>query len=43
LADLLQQLLGEEAGGLSPEELHARHRGNLRDVLRELYDRWAAR
>jgi hypothetical protein len=50
LNDLVRELLGEgeeAAGGLpaSPEELHAqlftRHGGNLRDVLRELYDAWA--
>jgi hypothetical protein len=47
LADLVLQLLGPAAGesgesGPSPEELYARHRGNLRDALRELYDVWAA-
>jgi hypothetical protein len=43
------ELLGELAGALGgrvtdddARELHARHRGNLRDALRELYDRSAA-
>jgi hypothetical protein len=44
LSDLVRELLGAEADGLQPplEELYAqlftRHGGNLRDVLRELYD-----
>ena len=46
LSDLVRELLGngeEAAGGLqtSLEELYARHGGNLRNVLRELYDLWA--
>jgi hypothetical protein len=47
LGDLVRELLGAEAGELqpSPGELYAqlftRHGGNLRDVLRELYDDWA--
>jgi hypothetical protein len=43
--DLLGSELGSEAEGMSPgsEELWLRHRGNVRDALRELYDVWAAR
>ena len=40
LADLVAELDGD--AGLSPgeiENLYCRHRGNLRDALRELYDR----
>jgi hypothetical protein len=42
LAGIVGELLD---GGEEPEveELHARHRGNVRDALRELYDRWAGR
>ncbi len=42
LAGIVSELLD---GGEEPEveELHARHRGNVRDALRELYDRWAGR
>ena len=42
---LLEHLVGELTGGrLPPGEaanLHTRHRGNMRECLRELYDRWA--
>lgn len=42
--ELLASIVGELAGGeVDAEELHARHRGNVRDALRELYDRWAGR
>jgi hypothetical protein len=42
--ELLAEIVGELAGGeVDFEELHARHGGNLRDALRELYDRWAGR
>lgn len=43
LAGLLRELLGAEADELRPEQLYARHGGNLRDALRELYDLWAER
>jgi hypothetical protein len=45
LAGIVRDLLGPEAEGVSPdpEDLWQRHRGNLRDALRELYDVWAAR
>jgi hypothetical protein len=45
LAGIVRDLLGSEAEGMSPEteELWLRHRGNVRDALRELYDVWAAR
>jgi hypothetical protein len=48
LAGIVRDLLGagESAGTCPPElpaELFTRHGGNLRDALRELYDRWAAR
>jgi len=45
LAGIVRDLLGAEAEGMSPEpeELWLRHRGNVRDALRELYDVWAAR
>ncbi len=38
LAGIVEELAGEE---LDSEEVLARHRGNIRDALRELYDRWA--
>jgi len=43
--ELLAGILSElgEGGGPEVEELYARHGGNLRDALRELYDRWAGR
>ena len=41
LAGIVRELLGSEAEGM--EELWQRHRGNVRDALRELYDVWAAR
>ncbi len=43
LAALVGQILGgeaEEVRGILPE-LYARHEGNLRDALRELYDRYS--
>jgi hypothetical protein len=42
--ELLGGIARELAGtDLDVEELYARHRGNVRDALRELYDRWAGR
>jgi hypothetical protein len=43
LSDLVRELLGAEADAVQPlaAELFARHGGNLREVLRELYDVWA--
>ncbi len=43
LDGIVRDLLGPEADGLRPtaEELFARHRGNLRDALRQLYDVYA--
>ena len=46
LAELVQDLLAEVPGDQdhsSDGELLARHDGNVRDALRELYDLWAAR
>jgi hypothetical protein len=45
LASILRDLLGPEAETLAPaaEELFARHGGNLRHALRELYDLYASR
>jgi hypothetical protein len=44
LSGIVRDLLGEESGGAhpAPRELFARHHGNLRDALRELYDVYAA-
>jgi GTPase SAR1 family protein len=43
LAALVAQILGDEAREVEPilPDLYARHEGNLRDALRELYDRYA--
>lgn len=43
LGGIVRDLLGSEAHGLqpTPEELFDRHRGNLRDALRQLYDIYA--
>lgn len=48
LGDLVRELVGDGAAGGHPSslaelcaQLFTRHGGNLRDVLRELYDRWA--
>ncbi|ATC63970.1 hypothetical protein CMV30_08420 [Nibricoccus aquaticus] len=44
-AELLRELVGALGETVSAEEarrLHARHRGNVREALRELYDRCAA-
>lgn len=42
---LLDALVGELTGGKIPEDeaeaIFHRHRGNMRDCLRELHDRWA--
>lgn len=45
LDSLVRDLLGPEAETLSPslEELFARHGGNLRNALRELYDVYSSR
>lgn len=44
LAALVADLVGpEEAAVLPLAELYERHRGNLRDALRELYDLYAGR
>ena len=44
--ELLDEVIGELANGSAPDvavhELFARHRGNLRDAIRELYDRCAS-
>lgn len=45
-SELLRQLVAELGETISPTEaaaLHARHRGNIREALRELYDRAAIR
>ena len=44
LADIVRQLLpASDGGGLPPAQpLYDRHGGNVRDALRELYDRYAA-
>lgn len=42
LAGILRDLLGPEAERVDVPHLFRRHRGNLRDALRELYDVWAA-
>lgn len=45
LAGIVRRLLGEEEARAAPcpRELFARHGGNLRTALRELYDVWADR
>ena len=42
LAELVREILGEETPPVSLEELFARHGGNVRNALRELYDVYAA-
>lgn len=42
LAGIVSELLGGKAPGCDLDALHARHGGNVRDALRELYDRFAA-
>jgi hypothetical protein len=44
LAGIISELAGLDAAGPLPssEELFVRHGGNVRDALRELYDRYAA-
>jgi hypothetical protein len=40
--ELLAAIARDLSGGeIEAGELHARHGGNVRDALRELYDRWA--
>jgi hypothetical protein len=43
LRQLLARLLDDNFSNLpaSPEDLFARHHGNLRDIFRSLYDHWA--
>jgi hypothetical protein len=43
LGEIVRELAGEESRAPLPAELYARHRGNLREALRELYDWWAGR
>jgi energy-coupling factor transporter ATP-binding protein EcfA2 len=43
LGEIIRMLAGEESRAPSPAELYARHRGNLREALRDLYDLWAER
>jgi len=43
LGDLVRELVGAEADHLPLTHLYRRHRGNLRLVLRELYDLYAKR
>jgi hypothetical protein len=43
-AELLAGIVGELAeDNIEVEALYERHRGNVRDALRELYDHWAGR
>lgn len=41
LDELAAELSGSSLPGREAAALHVRHRGNLREVFRELYDRWA--
>jgi hypothetical protein len=41
LTGIVRDLLGPEADGPQVEELFARHQGNVREALRDLYDRYA--
>lgn len=45
LCEILDELLGADSAppAATARELHAKHGGNLRDALRELYDIYAAR
>lgn len=45
LIELVEELLGRAEPGWHARlrRLHRRHRGNVRDAIRELYDRWAGR
>lgn len=43
LHDLVRELVGAEADRLPLARLYRRHRGNLREALRALYDLYAAR
>jgi hypothetical protein len=43
LREIIAELLGPEAASqINASELHAKHDGNLRDALREMYDLYAA-
>lgn len=41
LAGIVRELVGPEADGMQIAELFARHGGNVREALREMYDVWA--
>ncbi len=41
LAGIVRDLVGPAADGVPIQELFARHGGNVREVLREMYDVWA--
>jgi hypothetical protein len=41
LEGIVRDLVGLEADGLQIQELFARHDGNVREALREMYDVWA--
>jgi hypothetical protein len=43
LEGIVRELVGPEADGVQIRELFARHGGNLRGALREMYDVWALR
>ena len=45
LREIIRELIGGEAEAryAATEELHAKHRGNLRDALREMYDMYSER
>ena len=43
LAEIVADLLNEatEAHGIEAKRLHRKHRGNLREALRDMYDQWS--
>jgi len=41
LAGIMRDLAGPEADGIPMRSLFARHEGNIREALREMYDVWA--
>lgn len=41
LEEIVRDLIGPEADGLPIHDLFARHGGNVREALREMYDVWA--